>query len=148
MSLDRTTDLRMEKVNAIDIDIVAGASNDVIDDELAFPAVFLASLRIGAIPVPVSTMLRPEELGVLADDSAAKVVVLSARHVGCLESLRAASAALATASGAGRSRALSMDVVRRPRRSSGSPDHSRHTGTLALHLRNDGETQGSDPPTR
>jgi benzoate-CoA ligase family protein len=69
----------------------------VVDDELAFPAVFLASLRIGAIPVPVSTMLRPEELGVLADDSAAKVVVLSARHVGCLESLRAASAALATA---------------------------------------------------
>jgi hypothetical protein len=40
MSLDRTTDLRMEKVNAIDIDIVAGASNDVIDDELAFPSVF------------------------------------------------------------------------------------------------------------
>jgi acyl-coenzyme A synthetase/AMP-(fatty) acid ligase len=35
----------------------------VVDDELAFPAVFLASLRIGAIPVPVSTMLRPEELG-------------------------------------------------------------------------------------
>ena len=56
----------------------------VVGDEPAFPATFLAGLRIGAIPVPVSTMLRATEVAALVDDSAARVVVASGRHVGLL----------------------------------------------------------------
>jgi benzoate-CoA ligase family protein len=69
----------------------------VVDDELAFPAIFLAGLRIGAIPVPVSTMLRPQELAVLAVDSAPTEAVLSDRYVGCLTDLLAASGSIGTA---------------------------------------------------
>ena len=39
---------------------------------------FLAGLRIGAVPVPVSTMLKPKDIAVLARDSRARLVALSA----------------------------------------------------------------------
>ncbi|RFU21528.1 benzoate-CoA ligase family protein [Geodermatophilus marinus] len=39
---------------------------------------FLAGLWIGAVPVPVSTMLKPRDLAVLAADSRARLVALSA----------------------------------------------------------------------
>jgi benzoate-CoA ligase family protein len=39
---------------------------------------FLAGLRIGAVPVPVSTMLKPHDLRTLAADSRARLVALSA----------------------------------------------------------------------
>jgi benzoate-CoA ligase family protein len=52
----------------------------VVDDELAFPAFFLAGLRIGAIPVPVSTMLRAKDLAALAADSLSTVLVMSNRY--------------------------------------------------------------------
>ncbi|MCU1607208.1 MAG: badA [Modestobacter sp.] len=38
---------------------------------------FLAGLRIGAVPVPVSTMLTPKDIAVLARDSRARLVALS-----------------------------------------------------------------------
>jgi benzoate-CoA ligase family protein len=38
---------------------------------------FLAGLRIGAVPVPVSTMLKPKDIAVLARDSRARLVLLS-----------------------------------------------------------------------
>ena len=38
---------------------------------------FLAGLRIGAVPVPVSTMLKPKDIAVLARDSRARLVALS-----------------------------------------------------------------------
>jgi benzoate-CoA ligase family protein len=69
----------------------------VLDDELAFPAVFLAGLHIGAVPVPVSTMLRAKDLAVLAADSAATTVVVSDRYAGCLRELAAASQSLRAA---------------------------------------------------
>ena len=49
----------------------------VVRDEPEFPAFFLGGLRIGAVPVPVSTMLRPDDVAALAADSRAKVAVLS-----------------------------------------------------------------------
>ena len=64
----------------------------VISDEPAFPATFLGGLRLGAIPIPVSTMLRAAEVAVLAADSAAKVVVVSGRHAGVLPDVCAAAA--------------------------------------------------------
>ncbi|MGY1710575.1 benzoate-CoA ligase family protein [Geodermatophilus sp. SYSU D00758] len=42
---------------------------------------FLAGLRIGAVPVPVSTMLKPRDIAVLAADSRARLVALSAEFV-------------------------------------------------------------------
>jgi benzoate-CoA ligase family protein len=39
---------------------------------------FLAGLRIGAVPVPVSTMLTPKDIAVLAFDSRARLLVISA----------------------------------------------------------------------
>src|SRR3954454_10569294 len=39
---------------------------------------FLAGLRIGAVPVPVSTMLKPHDIRTLATDSRARLLVLSA----------------------------------------------------------------------
>ncbi len=38
---------------------------------------FLAGLRIGAVPVPVSTMLKPKDIAVLARDSRARLLVVS-----------------------------------------------------------------------
>ncbi|MDP9390542.1 MAG: benzoate-CoA ligase family protein [Actinomycetota bacterium] len=38
---------------------------------------FLAGLRIGAVPVPVSTMLKPKDIAVLARDSRARLLALS-----------------------------------------------------------------------
>jgi benzoate-CoA ligase family protein len=38
---------------------------------------FLAGLRIGAVPVPVSTMLKPKDIAALAADSRARLVALS-----------------------------------------------------------------------
>src|SRR3954454_22961724 len=38
---------------------------------------YLAGLRIGAVPVPVSTMLKPKDIALLARDSRARMLVLS-----------------------------------------------------------------------
>ena len=46
----------------------------VVNDEPAFMAWFLGSLRSGVVPVPLSTMLNGEELGSIIADSGAPVV--------------------------------------------------------------------------
>jgi benzoate-CoA ligase family protein len=66
----------------------------VVNDELAFPAVFLAALRIGAVAVPVSTMLRAGELAALAVDSGCEVVVASGRYASYLQAITAAAPAV------------------------------------------------------
>ncbi|SFK52699.1 benzoate-CoA ligase family protein [Geodermatophilus ruber] len=43
---------------------------------------FLAGLRIGAVPVPVSTMLKPADIATLATDSRARLVALSSEFAG------------------------------------------------------------------
>lgn len=43
---------------------------------------FLAGLWIGAVPVPVSTMLQPQDIAALASDSRARAVVLSSEFTG------------------------------------------------------------------
>jgi benzoate-CoA ligase family protein len=42
---------------------------------------FLAGLRIGAVPVPVSTMLKPKDIALLARDSRARLLVVSSEFV-------------------------------------------------------------------
>jgi benzoate-CoA ligase family protein len=59
----------------------------VVNDHLAFPATFLAGLLIGAIPIPVSTMLKASEVAVLVADSQAKVILVSEGHAGMLPAI-------------------------------------------------------------
>ncbi|MGY1742115.1 MULTISPECIES: benzoate-CoA ligase family protein [unclassified Blastococcus] len=48
---------------------------------------FLAGLWIGAVPVPVSTMLKPKDIAVMAADSRARLVVLSSEFAGLADGL-------------------------------------------------------------
>ncbi len=59
----------------------------VLDDTSIFPVVFLAAIRIGAVPVPVSPLDKDENLRHFVDDSYAEVVVTDAP---VLERMRAA----------------------------------------------------------
>jgi benzoate-CoA ligase family protein len=63
----------------------------VVSDEFAFPAVFLGGLRIAAVPIPVSTMLKAPEVAVLAADSGATVVVVSQPYAGYLPAIARAA---------------------------------------------------------
>lgn len=47
-------------------------------DTVRFPAVFLGALKIGAVPVPVNTLLTADDYAYLLRDSRASVVVVSA----------------------------------------------------------------------
>jgi benzoate-CoA ligase len=53
----------------------------VLDDTPAFPAVFLGAIRIGAVPVPVSTLDKAENYRHYLSDSYAEVVVTDAGRV-------------------------------------------------------------------
>jgi benzoate-CoA ligase family protein len=61
----------------------------VLDDTTAFPVLFLAAMRIGAVPVPVSVLDKDDNFRHFLDDSYAEVVVADA---GVLDRLRAALA--------------------------------------------------------
>ncbi|HUJ65375.1 MAG TPA: AMP-binding protein, partial [Acidimicrobiales bacterium] len=63
----------------------------LVTDEEAFPAAFLGGLRLGAVPIPVSTMLRPPEVATLAADSEATAIVVSGRYAGYLTDVAAAA---------------------------------------------------------
>ncbi len=69
----------------------------VVTDEEAFPISFLAGLRMGAVPIPVSTMLRSYDIAALAADSEATAIVLSGRYAGYLPAVAAAAPALRSA---------------------------------------------------
>ncbi|MBO0747252.1 MAG: AMP-binding protein, partial [Acidimicrobiaceae bacterium] len=62
----------------------------VVRDEPEFPAFFLGALRMGAVPVPVSTMLRADDVAALAADSQATAVVLSEPFTDYLPGITAA----------------------------------------------------------
>jgi benzoate-CoA ligase len=52
----------------------------VVNDEPEFVACFLGCIRSGVVPVPVSTMATPADLAVIAADSLAQVLVVSAQY--------------------------------------------------------------------
>ncbi|MFN0026924.1 MAG: benzoate-CoA ligase family protein [Acidimicrobiales bacterium] len=66
----------------------------VMNDEPAFVVFFLAALRLGAVPVPTSTMLTPAEAAIIAADAGARVVVVSEEHAAHLPVLAAATEGL------------------------------------------------------
>jgi benzoate-CoA ligase family protein len=59
----------------------------VVRDEPAFPAFFLGGLRIGAVPIPASTMLKPSDVASMVADSGAVAAVLSPAFVDWAEAL-------------------------------------------------------------
>jgi benzoate-CoA ligase len=48
----------------------------ILDDTPAFPASFLGAMRIGAIPIPVNFLARPQDFGYFLDDSYAVAAVV------------------------------------------------------------------------
>lgn len=48
----------------------------VLDDTPVFPALFLGAMRIGAVPVPVNFLARPDDFGYFLDDSYARLAAV------------------------------------------------------------------------
>jgi len=54
----------------------------VLDDTPAFPATFLGAMRIGAVPIPVNFLARPQDFGYFLDDSYAVAAVIDSVFLG------------------------------------------------------------------
>jgi benzoate-CoA ligase family protein len=67
----------------------------VMSDSPAFVVVYLAAMRVGAIPVPVSTMLRADGIAELLRDSRARFLVITGEFAAAAESAAAAAPELA-----------------------------------------------------
>jgi benzoate-CoA ligase len=67
----------------------------VMADSPAFAVVYLAAMRVGAVPVPVSTMLRPDGIAELLRDSRARFVAVTSEFAAAAESAAAAAPELA-----------------------------------------------------
>jgi benzoate-CoA ligase family protein len=67
----------------------------VMADSPHFAVVYLAAMRVGAIPVPVSTMLRAEGIAELLRDSRAAFLAVTAEFAAAAESAAAAAPELA-----------------------------------------------------
>jgi len=72
----------------------------VMADSPHFAVVYLAALRVGAIPVPVSTMLRPEGIAELLRDSRARFLAVTSEFAAPLFAGTAESAAGLAGTGA------------------------------------------------
>ena len=53
-------------------------------DTVDFPAVFLGAIRAGVVPVPVNTLLPPEQVAYILEDSRARAAIVSAPLAGAL----------------------------------------------------------------
>ncbi len=52
----------------------------VLNDTPSFPTAFFAAMRIGAVPVPVNTLLGPDDYRFFVEDSLARTVVVDQEH--------------------------------------------------------------------
>ncbi|MHB8436075.1 MAG: benzoate-CoA ligase family protein [Acidimicrobiales bacterium] len=59
----------------------------VLEDGSPFLAMFLGAMRMGAVPIPLSTMLTAPELGQVVGDSRARIVVISAAYADHLDGI-------------------------------------------------------------
>src|ERR1700728_1331226 len=67
----------------------------VMADSPHFAVVYLAAMRVGAIPVPVSTMLRSDGIAELLRDSRARFLAVTSEFAVAAESAAAAASELA-----------------------------------------------------
>jgi benzoate-CoA ligase family protein len=68
----------------------------VMLDSIEFYDVFLAAMRIGAVPAPVNPLLPGRDVGAIVAAGRARVLVVSAEREGELDAIRAAAAELST----------------------------------------------------
>lgn len=66
----------------------------VVRDDESFPAIFLGAMRLGAVPVPLSTMLNGPELAAIVADSGSRVLAVSDVFGSIVPSVLAAGDAL------------------------------------------------------
>ena len=52
----------------------------LLNDTPAFPTAFFAAMRIGAVPIPANTLLRPQDYRFFVENSRARVVVCDEMH--------------------------------------------------------------------
>ncbi|MCC6806596.1 MAG: benzoate-CoA ligase family protein [Deltaproteobacteria bacterium] len=50
----------------------------LLQDSAAFACCFFGAIKVGVVPVPVSTLLKPSDYEVLCDDSRARILIVSA----------------------------------------------------------------------
>ena len=83
----------------------------VLDDTLAFPAAFLGAMRIGAVPIPVNFLMRPDDFGYFLDDSYAVAAVVDANLLEKVEPevSKRADVSLVVANGGAPENAESLD---------------------------------------
>ena len=98
----------------------------VMSDSPHFVVVYLAALRVGAIPVPVSTMLRADGIAELLRDSRARYLAVSSEFAAAAESaLALVSTALASTGAAPELAGVLFSPGRAtPRTPRGAPDGS------------------------
>ncbi len=65
-------------------------------DSVEFVSIFLGTMRIGAVPLPMNPLLPGRDLGVIVADSRARVLVVSAERSAVLDDLVAGSPELTT----------------------------------------------------
>ena len=54
-------------------------------DTVDFPVAFWGAIRAGIVPVPLNTLLTPEQYAYMLEDSRAEVIVISAPLLKCIE---------------------------------------------------------------
>ena len=84
----------------------------VLDDTPAFPVAFLGAMRIGAVPVPVNFLARPDDFGYFLDDSYASLAIIDGAFLDVVGPQVAArpSVRLVVANGDGPGAAVSFDA--------------------------------------
>ena len=82
----------------------------VLDDTTAFPVLFLGAIRIGAVPVPVSVLDRPDNFRHYVRDSYARIVACDAAVLGRLREALAAEDVTFLVRGAGDPGVVDLDA--------------------------------------
>jgi benzoate-CoA ligase len=114
----------------------------VLNDTPSFPVAFFAAMRIGAVPVPVNTLLDAEEYRFFVEDSRAKVVVADREfHEKVREALDGAGepVELVLANGRGEEEAHILEDLLEAGEDELSPD-STHKDDAAFWLYSSGST--------
>jgi benzoate-CoA ligase family protein len=107
----------------------------VMADSPHFAVVYLAALRVGAIPVPVSTMLRPAGIAELLRDSRARFLAVTSEFAAPLLTNTAESAAVLASTGAAPELAGVLADV--PLSTPGGTAPRETAGTRPVHLLDD-----------
>jgi benzoate-CoA ligase len=113
----------------------------VLDDTPAFPALFLGAMRIGAVPVPVNFLARPDDFGYFLDDSYARAAAVDSGFLDIVEPQVSSrpGVALIVSDGPGPEEAHSLDTWMERGREQVDPVAT-HPDDMAFWLYSSGST--------